>query len=60
MDGADEDRGWDHGWDVTLTRTPIPAMRPDLAALFDRAELAKYVTGEELASIDAASTKDGE
>ncbi len=33
---------------VTLTRQPLPPMRDDLIALFDRAELQKYLTEEEL------------
>ncbi|MGE5827829.1 MAG: FAD-binding protein, partial [Micromonosporaceae bacterium] len=40
--------------EVRLTRQPIPAMRPELLALFDRAEMAKYLTEEELAEYDAA------
>jgi len=31
-----------------LTRQPMPPMRDDLLALFDRAELKKYMTEEEL------------
>ncbi|MET7747126.1 fumarate reductase/succinate dehydrogenase flavoprotein subunit [Micromonospora sp. NPDC005367] len=38
---------------VTLTRKPLPKMRPELIGLFDRAELAKYLTDEELAEFDA-------
>jgi succinate dehydrogenase / fumarate reductase flavoprotein subunit len=34
---------------VALRRQPIPAIRPDLLALFDRAELSKYMTEDELA-----------
>ncbi len=37
--------------EVRLERQEIPPMRPDLAALFDRDELAKYFTPEELADI---------
>jgi succinate dehydrogenase / fumarate reductase flavoprotein subunit len=37
---------------VALRRQPIPAIRPDLLALFDRSELKKYMTGEELAVLD--------
>ncbi len=37
--------------EVRLKRQPIEPMRPDLLALFDRAELAKYMTEEELASV---------
>jgi succinate dehydrogenase flavoprotein subunit len=33
---------------VKLARQPMPPMRPDLLALFDRAELKKYLTEEEL------------
>ena len=33
---------------VTLTRQPMPPMRDDLLALFDRAELEKYYTEAEL------------
>jgi succinate dehydrogenase / fumarate reductase flavoprotein subunit len=39
--------------DVQLTRKDNPKMRPELLALFDRAELAKYLTEEELAEFDA-------
>jgi succinate dehydrogenase / fumarate reductase flavoprotein subunit len=39
--------------DVELTHKPVPAMRPDLMALFDRSELKKYLTEEELAVLDA-------
>lgn len=38
---------------VALTRKPLPKMRPELIGLFDRAELAKYLTDEELAEFDA-------
>jgi succinate dehydrogenase / fumarate reductase flavoprotein subunit len=40
------------GDDVKLVEQPLPVMRRDLAALFDPAELAKYLTGEELAAFD--------
>jgi succinate dehydrogenase / fumarate reductase flavoprotein subunit len=36
---------------VTLRRQPIPAMRPDLLALFDLSELKKYMTDDELAGL---------
>jgi succinate dehydrogenase / fumarate reductase flavoprotein subunit len=36
---------------VVLLRQLIPAMRPDLLALFDRAELKKYMTEDELAGL---------
>jgi succinate dehydrogenase / fumarate reductase flavoprotein subunit len=42
--GLDGDR-------ITLTRQPLPSMRDDLIALFDRAELKKYLTEDELAAL---------
>jgi succinate dehydrogenase / fumarate reductase, flavoprotein subunit len=39
---------------VSLARKPVPAIRTDLLALFDRAELKKYMTDEELAVLDSA------
>ncbi|MFV2108317.1 fumarate reductase/succinate dehydrogenase flavoprotein subunit [Micromonospora sp. LOL_015] len=38
---------------VKLEHQPLPKMRPELIKLFDRAELAKYLTDEELAEFDA-------
>ncbi|SCE80036.1 succinate dehydrogenase / fumarate reductase flavoprotein subunit [Micromonospora viridifaciens] len=38
---------------VRLTQRPLPKLRPELLTLFDRAELAKYLTDEELAEFDA-------
>jgi succinate dehydrogenase / fumarate reductase flavoprotein subunit len=38
---------------IAITRHPTPAMRADLLALFDRDELKKYLTQEELAAIPA-------
>jgi succinate dehydrogenase / fumarate reductase, flavoprotein subunit len=38
---------------ITLTRQPLPAMRDDLIALFDRSELKKYLTDEEMAALPA-------
>jgi succinate dehydrogenase / fumarate reductase, flavoprotein subunit len=35
--------------DVDLVHQPVPAMRPELLALFEKSELAKYMTEEELA-----------
>ncbi|MFE9425375.1 fumarate reductase/succinate dehydrogenase flavoprotein subunit [Kitasatospora sp. NPDC006697] len=37
------------GEDVEVVRQPLPALRPELLALFERTELAKYFTPEELA-----------
>ena len=39
---------------VVLSRQPIPPIRPNLLALFDVAELTKYMTGNELAGSPAA------
>ncbi len=47
------------GEDIKLEPKPLPQMRPELAALFDPAELSKYLTEEELAAIVAAG-KGGE
>jgi succinate dehydrogenase / fumarate reductase, flavoprotein subunit len=38
---------------ITLARQPLPKMRDDLIALFDRSELKKYLTDEELAALPA-------
>jgi succinate dehydrogenase / fumarate reductase, flavoprotein subunit len=43
------------GDNVRLERKPLPKMRPELGQLFDRAELSKYLTDEELAEFDAAA-----
>jgi succinate dehydrogenase flavoprotein subunit len=40
--------------EVALTRQPIPPMRSELLGLFDRTEMSKYLTDEELAEFDAA------
>jgi succinate dehydrogenase / fumarate reductase flavoprotein subunit len=47
------------GDEVRLTRKPLPVMRPELFELFDRAELAKYLTNEELAEFTAPAGKAG-
>ena len=36
---------------VSLTRKPLPVMRPDLLGLFDKSELKKYMTAEELTGL---------
>ncbi|MDP9797706.1 succinate dehydrogenase / fumarate reductase flavoprotein subunit [Catenuloplanes nepalensis] len=41
------------GEDVTLARKPLPRMRPELLRLFERTEMSKYLTDEELAEFDA-------
>jgi succinate dehydrogenase / fumarate reductase flavoprotein subunit len=40
------------GSGVELVRQPVPPMRPDLLALFERDELAKYLSPEELDALD--------
>jgi succinate dehydrogenase flavoprotein subunit len=45
----------DGGGRVVLCRQPIPPIRPDLLALFDVAELKKYMTGDELAGLPGAA-----
>src|SRR5439155_18136481 len=47
------------GDDVKLERKPLPTIRTELLALFDRGELSKYMTEEELAVLDTAG-KGGE
>ncbi|HEX5493839.1 MAG TPA: fumarate reductase/succinate dehydrogenase flavoprotein subunit [Mycobacteriales bacterium] len=42
---------------VTVSRQPLPAMRPDLAGLFETPELAKYLTDEELAEMAEMAAK---
>jgi succinate dehydrogenase / fumarate reductase, flavoprotein subunit len=43
---------------VTLRRQPMVPMRADLRALFDRDELAKYYTPEELPPADPAPAEE--
>jgi succinate dehydrogenase / fumarate reductase flavoprotein subunit len=43
------------GDEVKLNPQPLPPMPPELIELFDRAELAKYVTDEELGEFDRAT-----
>jgi succinate dehydrogenase / fumarate reductase flavoprotein subunit len=38
---------------ITITRQPTPPMRDDLIALFDKAELKKYLSEEEIAALPA-------
>jgi succinate dehydrogenase / fumarate reductase flavoprotein subunit len=45
--------------EVVLTRQPLPKMRPELLALFDRTEMSKYLTDEELAPFDEAAAAAG-
>jgi succinate dehydrogenase / fumarate reductase flavoprotein subunit len=41
--------------EVSVERQPVAPMQPGLAALFDRDELAKYLTPEELAELEAGA-----
>jgi succinate dehydrogenase / fumarate reductase flavoprotein subunit len=41
----------DEAGDVHLERKPVPAMRPELIQLFERTELSKYMTDEELTEV---------
>src|SRR3712207_2647572 len=43
----------DESGDVHLERKPLPKMRAELISLFDRAELAKYLTEAELGDFDS-------
>ena len=47
------------GDDIIVTRQPVPAMREDLIALFDRSELEKYMTEEELPPVPAQAPASG-
>jgi len=38
---------------ITVQEQPMPPMREDLLALFKRAELGKYLTDDELATLPA-------
>ncbi len=42
------------GDQVAMTRQPLPKVRPDLLALFEKSELKKYMTEEELADLPTA------
>src|SRR5689334_17334125 len=42
----------DKNGDVHLERKPLPKMRPELITLFDRSELSKYMTDEELTEVE--------
>jgi succinate dehydrogenase flavoprotein subunit len=43
----------DESGEVVLERKPLPKMRDELIQLFDRSELSKYLTEDELADFDA-------
>ena len=42
-----------------VKKQPLPTMRPDLLALFERSELKKYMTEEELAGLPAPAAATG-
>ncbi|MDQ1538816.1 MAG: succinate dehydrogenase / fumarate reductase, flavoprotein subunit [Actinomycetota bacterium] len=44
------------GNEIELTQKAVPTIRPDLLALFPRAELEKYLTAEEIAVLDNPQT----
>jgi succinate dehydrogenase / fumarate reductase flavoprotein subunit len=46
------------GDEVRLTEQPVPTMREDLIGLFDRKELSKYLTDDELTAYDAIAGKE--
>jgi succinate dehydrogenase / fumarate reductase flavoprotein subunit len=51
------------GDQVAMTRKPLPKIRPDLLALFEKSELKKYMTEEELAglpTVEAAAVASSE
>ena len=47
----------DDDGDVHLERKPVPKMRDELIKLFDRTELSKYITDDELAAYDALTAE---
>jgi succinate dehydrogenase / fumarate reductase flavoprotein subunit len=40
---------------IAITEQPITPIRPDLLALFERSELEKYLTDEELPAADGGA-----
>jgi len=46
------------GDDVKLAAQAVPSIPPQLLALFDRSEMAKYLTEEELAELDSVAAGD--
>ncbi|MGH3293666.1 MAG: FAD-binding protein, partial [Trebonia sp.] len=44
---------------IDMVHQPLPVMRPDLLALFDKSELKKYMTEEELAGLPAETSEGG-
>ena len=48
----------DEAGEVHLEHKPLPKMRDELITLFDRTELSKYITTDELVGFDAAAAHD--
>jgi succinate dehydrogenase / fumarate reductase flavoprotein subunit len=48
------------GGQVAMTRKPAVTIRPDLLALFEKSELKKYMTEEELADLPASAAESSE
>ncbi len=44
---------------VALTRQPLPVMPPELLSLFEKEELSKYLTADELSVLDTGAAKEG-
>jgi succinate dehydrogenase / fumarate reductase flavoprotein subunit len=47
-----------HGDKLEMVHKPVPVIRPDLLALFDKSELKKYMTEEELAGLPASAASE--
>jgi succinate dehydrogenase flavoprotein subunit len=45
------------GDEVTVNPKPLPTIRRELLELFDKSELKKYLTGEEMAELETAEAK---
>ncbi|MBV9793496.1 MAG: fumarate reductase/succinate dehydrogenase flavoprotein subunit [Actinobacteria bacterium] len=45
-----------HGDKIEMVHQPMPVIRPDLLGLFDKSELKKYMTEEELADLPAPAS----
>ena len=44
---------------AVLKRQPLPVMPPELLSLFEKEELSKYLTADELSVLDTAATEKG-
>jgi succinate dehydrogenase / fumarate reductase flavoprotein subunit len=47
------------GDEVTLKRQPLPVMPPELLSLFEKEELSKYLTADELSVLDTGAAEKG-